>query len=599
MSVRLIDFRKFSWSAVIVVVLGFMLVAAGIMAEPFGIAVHIPDDSRLDLAVDLGVDWIRIDFIWALAEPEQDVFDWARYDLLIAEAQERDLRIFATIAGTPAWATSGVEGPGVPDSPADWSDICYRAAARYRGRVEAWGMWNEPNLDRFWEGTRRDYLDQILRRGADAVHAADAQALVAGPELAHLSSADWDGWMQVCVGGASEELDVVTHHVYPSGVTAADVTKKLEDGGPYPWDPPSVREVLRDAGWFGRPFWLTESGVESDKGGEYAQAVFYENLISEWFPVDDAAKWIDSLFFYQLVDNPAIPDITFGIVGPAPNRVPKLAFEYYQDLIRETPVEDARVLSWTSDPVLTPGQWNQIVIRVVNEGSTTWRQDDGLSVSVVGFSADWEIEGGLAAQDTDVAPGRAEDILLDLRPPPANWDYKNGRHNITVRMARGDGRGLGSPLRAGVISGWRSLPEIVRQPLTEVVDLGRDAVFRVVADGAGDLEYAWFRNGMEIRDISRFSGVETSVLTVHESDAADTGEYRCRVTSMAGWVLSRNAELLLTGGDRGGPREGGGRTPDRWGPTPSFESFFPKPGRTRRQLNRQDAKNAKVTPRKY
>ncbi len=574
MSVRLIDSWKFSWSAVIVVVLGFMLTAAGIMAEPFGIAVHIPDDTRLDLAVDLGVDWIRIDFIWALAEPEQDVFDWARYDLLVAEAEERELRIFATIAGTPAWATSGAEGPGVPDIQADWWDICYRSAARYRGRVEAWGMWNEPNLDHFWEGTLHQYRVRILQLGADAVHAADTQALVAGPELAHINSADWDHWLRSCVAGASEKLDVVTHHVYPSGVGAGDVTRKLEDGGPYPWDPPSVKEILQDTGWFGRPFWLTESGVETDAAGEYAQAVFYEDLISEWFPAGDAVKWIDNLFFYQLIDNPAFPDITFGIVGPAPDRLPKLAFEFYQDLIQETPVEDARVLSWTSDPVLTPGQWNQVVIRVVNEGTTTWRQDDGLSVSVVGLPADWDVEGGLAAQAGDVAPGSLEGISLNLRPPPAGWDYQNRRDDIMVRMARGDGRGLGSPLRASVVSGWRSLPEIVLQPLTAVVDSGAEAVFRVVADGAGDLEYSWFHNGSEIRDDTGFSGIDTSVLTVHEADAADTGDYRCRVTSSAGWVLSRYAELVLTGGDRGGPREGGGRTPDRWGPTPSFESFF-------------------------
>ncbi len=577
MSPRLIDIWKFSWSTVIAVVLGFVLIAAGIMAEPFGIAVHIPDDRQLDLAADLGVDWIRIDFIWAFAEPEQDVFDWARFDLLIAEAEERDLKIFATIGGTPAWATSGAEGPGVPDHPTDWSDICYRAAARYRGRVEAWGMWNEPNLNRFWEGTRWEYLNQILRRGAVAVHAADGQALVGGPELAHLSSADWDGWMQTCVVGAQAELDVVTHHVYPSGVGAADVTRKLEEGGSYPWDPPSVRKVLRDVGWFGRPFWLTETGVETDTGGPWAQAVFYEDLLSEWFPTDGDAKWIDRLFFYQLVDDPGFPDISFGVVGPPPGLEQKLAFEYYEDFIREAVVDDARVLSWTSDPVMTPGQWNPVVVRVVNEGTTTWRQDDGLSVSVEGLPVDWHFEGGLAAQGGDVAPGAVEDIQLALRPPPVGWDYQNLRHNLSVRMARGDGRGLGSPLRASVVSGWRSLPEIVLQPLAEVVDLGRDAVFRVVAEGAGDLEYSWFHNGLEIRDDTRFSGLDTGVLTVHEADAADTGEYRCRVTSPAGWVLSHYAELVLTGGDRGGPRDSGGRTPKSWGPMPSFESFFPNP----------------------
>ncbi len=577
-------FRRLTGVVAAVALIG---AASGVVATPFGIAVHLADDRQLDATVDVGVDWIRIDFIWALVESEQDIFDWARYDLLIAEAEERNLRVFATIGATPIWATSGAEGIGVPDNPADWWDFCYRAAARYRGRVEAWGMWNEPNLDRFWAGTLHEYLWEILRPGADAVHAADGQALVAGPELAHLNSANWDGWMRSCVGGASEKLDVVTHHVYPSGVGAGDVTRKLEDGGPYPWDAPSVKKVLRDAGWFGRPFWLTETGVETDTGGAYAQAVFYEDLLMDWFPPDSDAMWIDRLFFYELVDNPGFPEDTFGIVGPPPDLEPTLAFEYYRDFIQEAVVDDARILSWETESVVEPGQWNRAVVRVINEGTTTWQADDGLSVSVVGLPEDWEIEGGMAAQDGDVAPGSVCDIPLDLRPPPVGWGFPNLRHDITVRMARGDGRGLGSPLRASVVSGWHSLPVFVRQPLTAVVDSGQEAVFRVIVDGAGDLELSWFHNGKVIRDGDRFSGTETAVLTVHETDAADTGEYRCRVESSAGWVLSIHADLVLTGEGRGGPRDSEGRSPENhWGPAPSFKSFFADAAKRREEAER-------------
>lgn len=575
------------WPTVIAMALGFMLTATSLTAKPFGIAVHIPNGTQLDLVNDVGADWIRIDFIWAFVEPEQDVFDWARYDRLISDSKERNLRIFATISGTPAWATSGAEGSGVPSQVDDWFDICYRAAARYRGQVEAWGMWNEPNLDHFWEGTLHQYRIRILQLGADAVHAADSQAMVAGPELAHLSSANWEGWLLACVTGAFEKLDVVTHHVYPSGVGAGDVTRKLEDAGSYPWDPPSVKDVLQDAGWFGRPFWLTETGVETDAGGPWAQAVFYDDLLTEWFPSEGDAKWIDRMFFYQLFDDPRFPDITFGIVGPPPDLEPKLAFDYYEDFIQEAVVDDARVLSWATESVLEPGRWNRAVVRVINEGTTTWRADDELSVSVVGLPGDWGLEGGLAALDGDVAPGSISEVSLDLRPPLVEWGFPNQRHDITVRMARRNGNGLGSTLRAVVISGWYSLPVFERHPLTSVVDPGGKAVFRVVADGAGDLDLQWFHNGILIRDGDRFSGTKTAALTVHEADAADTGDYWCRVETSAGWVLSNLAELLLTGEGRGDPREGEGRSPEnRWEPMPSFESFFADAAKRREEAER-------------
>ena len=537
------------------VLLGMALLVPVSEAEPFGVAVHIPNDIQLDLAADLGVDWIRVDFIWALVEPQQDDFYWTRYDRLVAEAEERGLKIFATIAGTPAWATSGAEGPGVPDEWADWSDICYRAAARYQGRVHAWGMWNEPNLDKFWQGTLQEYLSIILRRGAESIHSADPNALVGGPELAHLSGANWDGWLETCVEGASEELDVVTHHVYPSGVGAGNVTRKLEIGGSYPWDPPSVKKVLKDAGWFGRPFWLTETGVETDTGGPWAQALFYDDLLAEWFPNDGEAKWIDRLFFYQLCDDPGYPELTFGVAGPPPELEIKLAFEYYQDSIEEAVVDDARVQSFVTRGVVMPGQWNEAVVEIVNEGTTTWRIEDGFSVGIEGLPVDWETDGGVIAEGGEVAPGSVTQVIVLMRPPSAGWEVVNHRYDLRVRVVDSDGVGLGSPLRADIVSGWRSLPEIIRQPMATVVNPGGDAVFRVVVDGEQDLEYSWYHNGRFLIDRDGFSGTDSSALTVHDADVADTGDYVCRVRSFAGWTMSERAELILTDDGRGGPRD--------------------------------------------
>jgi len=55
-----------------------------------------------------------------------------------------------------------------------------RVAARYAGTIQAWGLWNEPNLTQFWSGTRQQFIDVVLKPGADAIHAANPSALVAG-----------------------------------------------------------------------------------------------------------------------------------------------------------------------------------------------------------------------------------------------------------------------------------------------------------------------------------------------------------------------------------------------------------------------------------
>ena len=241
-------------------------------ASHFGVNIHAPQGgdvaARLDKVRAAGIGWVRIDFIWPWVEPAQDQFDWHVYDALIAATQARGLSVYATLADTPGWATDGPPGTGVPRSVDDWTDICVRAADRYRGRVQVWGMWNEPNQDRFWAGSRSEYIEKILKPGSTAIRATDSDAQIAGPDLAHLTSgdSDWYVWLRDILQKASDRIDIVAHHLYDRD-GPRDVTKKLNQdtqfgGTPSLWPlvNPSLREVLRNTGWFGRPVWLTETG---------------------------------------------------------------------------------------------------------------------------------------------------------------------------------------------------------------------------------------------------------------------------------------------------------------------------------------------------
>ena len=133
--------------------------------SPYGVNVHVPVGEQLamlDDAVAAGIGWIRIDFIWAVVEPERGERRWQVYDELLAAAEARGLQVVAILAYPPKWATDGPELAGVPRDPADWQGFVTRAVKRYRGRVDAWEVWNEPNLPHFWAGSRRQYLDVIL-----------------------------------------------------------------------------------------------------------------------------------------------------------------------------------------------------------------------------------------------------------------------------------------------------------------------------------------------------------------------------------------------------------------------------------------------------
>ncbi|MCD4749427.1 MAG: cellulase family glycosylhydrolase [Thermoanaerobaculales bacterium] len=536
---------------------GWCLTAVFGFASPFGINAHLPSERLLDEVADLGVGWIRIDFLWSMVEPEQNIFDWALIDEIVEGAEDRNLRIFATIGDTPAWATSGTAGRGVPTDLRDWWDVCYRAARRYRGRVAVWGMWNEPNLSRFWQGTREEYLDRILLLGADAIHEADPMALVAGPELAHLDG--WDGWLLEILIESADELDIVTHHVYPPGLFASTVTRDLEEGGGYSWDPPAVKKVLMQGGWWGRPFWLTETGLGSDAGGEFMQAVFYRTLIEDWFPIDGSKSWMDGLFFYQLADDPNFTEKTFGVLGVPPDFVRKEAFDAYRIYGGRISIDDASFLAFEAPPLLEPAVETTVVIRVRNEGNTTWFWEDGRKLVLTGLRFDWIVEGGQLPEGVDLAPGEIGEIELVLRPPEVAPGLPNRWYQVGFRMMTQDGVAFGLPGRGSLGFGRRELPEFTVNPLSGVVEEGGRTSLRVVLADAVDPRYQWLQNGWPVEDGELFEGAETSRLIIREANYDSLGEYRSQVETSAGTVVSESAWVYFAGDDGNGPREAGGR----------------------------------------
>ena len=338
------------------------------MASPYGVNAHAPQGPDLARLFDqlqaADVGWVRIDFEWIGIEPQPGVFHWQVYDAIVAAAELRGLAVLGILAYTPAWATDGNPRSGVPRQIADWEDFCFRAATRYRGRVQAWELWNEPNLDKFFAGSPSQYIDRILVPGAHALRAADPAALVGGPGLAHLTSgdSDWYNWLLEVLERAGDELDFVSHHLYDRD-GHRDVSEKLNDSTtfgdePQLWDasPPSVREVLEEGGWQG-PFYLTETGWASDQVGEQRQADYYRGFLEEWLSGRPDRDWIDKVFFYELRDDPSQGIPKWGVLRA--DRGPKPAFAAYRDFIAAHPAPDGAELALLGSRFAVKARWRR------------------------------------------------------------------------------------------------------------------------------------------------------------------------------------------------------------------------------------------------
>ena len=200
---------------------------------------------------------------WLNLEPRNDQWDFSRLDLFVAKSRARGVSdISLVLGGTPRWAArqqrptdAAWMGPGSASPPrrmSEWSDFVATVAARYRGVITSYEIWNEPNDVTFWSGTRAEWV-RMVQAATTAILAADPAAVVVASGFAMGSVRDvarvapWiDG-----LAGVRPAVDAVSIHWYPRA--GDDLTAVI----------PVLRAVAaraRAAGIAGQP-WITEVNV--------------------------------------------------------------------------------------------------------------------------------------------------------------------------------------------------------------------------------------------------------------------------------------------------------------------------------------------------
>jgi hypothetical protein len=136
-------------------------------------------ERDLRLASEMGFTWVKQLFAWRDIELRKDEFDWSRSDRIVEQAELEGLRLVIRIDHQPEWARPDCPN-GPPANLSDLADYVGAVAARYRGRVGAYEIWNEPNLAREWCGQVPDpavYAD-MLAMSYEAIKRADQEAYV-------------------------------------------------------------------------------------------------------------------------------------------------------------------------------------------------------------------------------------------------------------------------------------------------------------------------------------------------------------------------------------------------------------------------------------
>ncbi len=144
--------------------------------------VEEPEDAKLARA--LGARTHRVGLAWHELSPSEGVNRWDRQDELFKTTLAAGLRIQTGLGYSSVWAAEGAPEDATwrvrityPPRVDAWRDYVRSTVERYRGRVFAYEVWNEPDLEGFYRGSTEQYLE-LLRIASEEIRRADPQALV-------------------------------------------------------------------------------------------------------------------------------------------------------------------------------------------------------------------------------------------------------------------------------------------------------------------------------------------------------------------------------------------------------------------------------------
>jgi len=335
--------------------------------NPFGVNTFLEQEVKPERRerqvreiAEAGFTWIRQQFPWEDIEhhAKGDFTDrrndlngdgipdtisaWDKYDSIVDLVEKYHLNMLVRLSAPPNWS----QPPGTPDSsfapPADFQDFvdfAVAVAARYRGRLRYYQIWNEPNLYPEWgeQTVNAEAYTDLLCRTYAALKAVDPQIVVVtgalGPtvDLSGVNASDILYLQRMYQAGAGDCFDVLSVQGYGlwSGPTDRRLRQVTINFQRHLW----IRDVMVAHGDADKAIWISEAGwnpvpddpaiADRDRYGRVTDAqaaewapLAYQRAQEEWPWIGVITYWFfkeatednrdKSPFYFRLLD----PDFT-------------------------------------------------------------------------------------------------------------------------------------------------------------------------------------------------------------------------------------------------------------------------------------------------
>jgi hypothetical protein len=335
------------------------IAAADAGVSPFGVNTFLEQevepakrDRSLQMIAEAGFKWIRQQFPWYDIEiaGKGDFQDcrhapcidaWAKYDNIVDLAEKYDVGIVARLEAPPKWAQSTPGDFAPPAHFDDYGDYVAAVAARYRGRIKYYQIWNEPNNYPEWgeQPVDAEAFTRLLCLAYRRIKAVDPEARVIAPALTPTISLDpgpgpglgfndFIYLQRMYDAGAGQCFDIMSAQGY--GLFSGPTDQRLRPRAINFSHPLYIRDIMVKNGDARKPIWISEmnwnavpDSVADKRFGQVSletQAAYlpmaYDRIRREWPWVGVAFTWFfkratdaekdQAMYYFRLVD----PDFT-------------------------------------------------------------------------------------------------------------------------------------------------------------------------------------------------------------------------------------------------------------------------------------------------
>ncbi|MCF7740171.1 MAG: hypothetical protein K9N00_00115 [Candidatus Marinimicrobia bacterium] len=289
---------------------------------PVGLCEDYPEETTtpelikgdMELLKDTNVDLLRISFGWDAIEAEKDSYDWLFWDKYVNTAvDDYGITLVPYICYTPRWNSRGNSLMFWNDPPLDFDEFgefMFDIVTRYKDKIKTWELWNEPDLDIYWDTGDIGAFAEFIKIGSKAVKRADPEAKVVLGGLAYHPEFLKELFKD---HGLSPYIDIVNIHNYYetwSERPVEDIDKNIND----------MYNIIEKYG-DGQSLWMAEVGYSTFRQGTYVSSsysAYYDYEHTPQYQAVDLFKRIalalsteklSALTWYEIKDLPKSEEV--------------------------------------------------------------------------------------------------------------------------------------------------------------------------------------------------------------------------------------------------------------------------------------------------